>query len=698
MKEDTIKNQRAVQGDAYGHVRARLRRERRGRPRRQPVNGGRISHAVISALMVGLASQAVFAADESTLSIRLTSPLGRIGTPGTVRVVAQLTTPPDAVLLPVRFFVDGALLDVDDEGPPFAVDWEDRNPFEPRVITVEVSDTAGQTARDSVTLEAHDIIEVSQVRSVLLEAAVYDRNHRFVHGLTPADFTLREDGLPESIDLVAKDTIPSTFGLLVDSSRSMSRAMPFVRQSAEKLTTYLRPDDRVIVAPFAHGLKTITGPTDDKATVSDAIATIEAGGGTAILDSLVELAQRLHRVPGRRAVILVTDGYDEDSDIAPEDALATLQDTQVAVYVVAIGGVAGIALDGKSLLRRLANETGGMAFFPRRAYELGRVYDVLATDAQNRYVIAYTPSNQTVDGMWRAISLESNADDYVLTGTRTGYFAPAPPPVRPSLEFTVTDTRGQYVAVSADDLVVLENGVEQSVATFQEAVTPVSIVLTLDSSGSMRQSTDSVIRAGKSFVESLRPDDALGMILFGDRPVFAHDLGTDRVRSFEAIDAYHASGGTALYDAVSEGLTRLRRESGRRAVVLVTDGRDEDNPGTGPGSLRSLEHVLGLLRETGAALFAVGIGPNVARTALELMARESGGQAYFPADVSGLRGDYDRIVENLRRRFVLSYTSTNAVRDGAWREVEISPVSSEFVAVSAGGYFAPVIDRRRSVD
>ena len=94
MKEDTIKNQRAVQGDAYGHVRARLRRERRGRPRRQPVNGGRISHAVISALMVGLASQAVFAADESTLSIRLTSPLGRIGTPGTVRVVAQLTTPP----------------------------------------------------------------------------------------------------------------------------------------------------------------------------------------------------------------------------------------------------------------------------------------------------------------------------------------------------------------------------------------------------------------------------------------------------------------------------------------------------------------------------------------------------------------------------------------------------------------------------
>lgn len=615
-----------------------------------------------------------------------------------VRVVAQVTTAPDTVLLPVRFFVDGALLDTDDQGPPFAVDWEDRNPFEPRVITVEASDTAGHTVRDSVTLEAHDIVEVSQVRSVLLEAAVYDQDNRFVHGLTPTDFNLREDGILESIDLVAKDAIPSTFGLLVDSSRSMSRSMPFVRQSAERLTTYLRPDDRVLVAPFAHGLKTITGPTNDQATVSDAIATIEAGGGTAILDSLVELAERLQRVPGRRAVILVTDGYDEDSDVSLEDALTTLHETDVAVYVVAIGGVAGIGLDGKKLLRQLASETGGMAFFPRRAYELGKVYDVLATDAQNRYVIAYTPSNQTLDGMWRGISLESIADEYVLTGTRAGYFAPAPPPVRPSLEFTVTDTRGQYVAVSADDLVVLEDGVEQSVATFQEAVTPVSIVLTLDSSGSMKKATDSVIRAGKSFVESLRPDDALGMILFGDHPTFVHDLGTDRAESFDAIDAYHATGGTALYDALSEGLTRLQREAGRRAIVLVTDGRDEDNPGTGPGSLRTLDHVLGLLRETGATLFAVGIGPNVARSSLERLARESGGQAYFPADVSGLRADYERIVENLRRRFVLSYTSTNTTRDGAWREVDISPVSSEFSAVSTGGYFAPVIERRQPLE
>lgn len=642
-------------------------------------------------LVAWAAGHAVWAQDDSLLSIRLTSPLGRLGTPGTVRIVAQLTRPQDAVILPVSFFVDGELLGVDDQGPPFAVDWEDRNPFEQRVISVEVVDTTGRTARDAVTLEAFDILEVSQITSVLLEAAVYDKNHRFVHGLSRSHFRLTEDEVPQRIDLVAKDTIPSTFGLLIDSSRSMSRSLPFVRRSAEQLTTHLRPDDRVIVAPFALGLKTITGPTDDLTTVSEAIATIDAGGGTAILDSLVELAQRLDGLEGRRAIILVTDGYDEDSEIGLDKALATLQETDVAVYVVAIGGVAGVVLDGRSLLRRLAAETGGMAFFPKRAAELVAVYDALATDAQNRYVIAYTPSDQTIDGTWRAIQLETVAEEFVLTGTRAGYFAPAPPPVRPSLEFTVTDTLGRYVGVSADDLVVLEDGVRQTLDTFQEAVTPVSIILTLDSSGSMKQATDAVIGAGKSFVESLRPDDALGLILFGNRPTFAHDLSTDRAESLDAIDAYEASGGTALYDALYDGLTRLGREAGRRAVVLVTDGRDENNAGTAPGSVKGLDVVDALLRETGVTLFAIGIGPNVARKSLETLTRKTGGQAYFPADVSGLRAEYDRIVENLRRRFVVSYTSTNFARDGAWRDVEIRPVSREFVAVSTGGYFAPEV-------
>jgi len=79
----------------------------------------------------------------------------------------------------------------------------------------------------------------------------------------------------------------------------------------------------------------------------------------------------------------------------------------------------------------------------------------------------------------------------------------------------------------------------------------------------------------------------------------------------------------------------------------------------------------------------------VDRPPLEQLAHLSGGQAYFPIDVSELRDQYRRIVENLRRRYVLSYASTNSARNGAWREVQIRPRLSDIVVTSRGGYFAP---------
>ena len=90
---------------------------------------------------------------------------------------------------------------------------------------------------------------------------------------------------------------------------------------------------------------------------------------------------------------------------------------------------------------------------------------------------------------------------------RPGYFAPKPPPVRPSIEFTMVDTARQLLDVSADDLRVFEDGVEQKVEVFQEAVTPVSIVFALDESGSMKKAAEQMKAAARSFVESLRPQD-----------------------------------------------------------------------------------------------------------------------------------------------------------------------------------------------
>jgi VWFA-related protein len=176
---------------------------------------------------------------------------------------------------------------------------------------------------------------------------------------------------------------------------------------------------------------------------------------------------------------------------------------------------------------------------------------------------------------------------------------------------------------------------------------------------------------------------------FADKPRFSHDLTANRETSLLAISRYFADGGTALYDAVFDGVARLKRAEGRTALIVFTDGRDEDNPGTAPGSVHTLDQALDSLGGAETTVYAIGLGPNVDRPTLERLAEVSTGEAYFPADVSELGAEYKRILENLRRRYVLSYTSTNTARDGSWRRIEIRPARAGLSVETRGGYFAP---------
>ena len=253
---------------------------------------------------------------EETASIRITSPLGRTGLVTRVRIVAQVKIPPGTVLSSLSFFVDGQPVGTVEAGPPYSVDWTDENPFERREIVVQAADSAGRTLRDTVVLPPYEVNDRTEVTSVLVETAVYDKAGRFVSQLEPSAFTVRENGVEQLIDLVSRETLPTNLVLLVDNSQSMSRRMDFVRSAAARLAGALRERDQVIVAPFNAHVGTITGPTNDVATVSGAIAAMRAAGGTAILDSLAESARLLQGLDGRRAVILITDGYDEDSSRA----------------------------------------------------------------------------------------------------------------------------------------------------------------------------------------------------------------------------------------------------------------------------------------------------------------------------------------------------------------------------------------------
>ena len=621
------------------------------------------------------------------LTVEITSPKGRTGIPERIRIVAQVLSSDNVRLDSVRFFIDNVLLGEDKDGPPYAIEWTDENPFEAREIAVEAR-AAGAVARDRVLLEPLEVREVSEVSSVLLEVAVHDREGRFVTGLTDRDFAVKEDGVAQAIDMARQEAMPATYTLLVDSSQSMARRIDDVRLAAAKLVRLLRADDQVVIAPFSTSLGALTGPTRDQKTVLEAIDGIGSKGGTAILNALKSVAGTLGTSGDRNALILLTDGYDEHSTVSRDEALAAVKQLHATLYVIGIAGSAGISLKGERFLRELAVETGGRAFFPSRDFELGWVDQQISDEVHKRYLVSYSPINQKSDGTWRSVQL-TTADPKLLVRTRRGYRAPAPPPVRPSLEFTMMNAAHEVMVARQEDLAVTEDGVQQSLDVFQEAVDPVSIVLTLDSSGSMKKAAESAVAAARTFVDAVRPEDKLAVAHFADSFVMAHDLTTNRSASRDALNQYDARGGTALYDALAASVARLQRANGRRVVVLVSDGRDENNPGTGPGSVRTREEALKELADSGVTVFAIGLGPQVDRAFLEALAVESGGEAYFPADVTELEAQYHRVVENLRRRYVISYNSTNAARNGEWRRVVIESRVPGTTIRSKGGYFAP---------
>ncbi len=648
--------------------------------------------AVVAGLLSWLApveASARQAPAPTGLTVRITSPQGRLASTGPIRIVAQALAPEGSRVEKVVFLIGDQPIGEDREGPIYAVEWSDDNPFEAITIRAQASDATGATAEDSVTLPAMDITDETSIASVLLDVAVLDEKGRYVSGLTREHFALREDDVTQVIELVEPSRMPTVVTLLVDTSQSMSSRFDFVRRATRRLSQLLREGDQLAVVPFTRGLGAMTGPTRDLEALTSAIEGLSTRGGTAIADALGALSERLAGAEGRQIVVLITDGYDEHSHTAIEDAVTAVKRVNATLYGVGIGGVAGMSFRGREVLKRTAEQTGGRAFFPSRDSEIPLVQDHIYDDVVHRYLLTYTPSNQVRDGQWRTIRLRTGTPEHVIK-TRDGYFAPAPAPIRPSLEFTITSTTTEAMVVGKEDLEAFEDGVPQVIDTFQEAVAPVSILLALDESGSMRKATEDVKAAALSFVDAVRDEDKLGVILFSDGARLDTDLTLSRAVPRMSIEGYTSRGGTALYDAVRLGLDRLANVEGRRAIVVLTDGRDENGPGTGPGSRSTRDELISRLRDVDAAVFAIGLGPSVDRDALEALAAASGGQAYFPATVDDLPAQYARVVEDLRRRYVLSYTSSNTARDGSWRSVELRPKREGLSIASRGGYRAPV--------
>ena len=247
----------------------------------------------------------------------------------------------------------------------------------------------------------------------------------------------------------------------------------------------------------------------------------------------------------------------------------------------------------------------------------------------------------------------------------------------------VTD-RGKFVrGLTKADFEVFEDGVPQRIASLVSEELPLDLVMAIDVSGSMESSLDDVKLAVKQFLTRLRPGDAATLVGFNDNMFVAAERETDPAARAAAVDLLAAWGGTAIYDATVRVLDLVSRESGRKGVVIFSDGADQN-------SMTTREAAMARVQASDAMLYTIAFGGGLTvpalRKSLDEYAQSTGGRAFFPRHTRELDGIFGEILTELANQYVLSYSSTNSGQDTAWRNISVKVRKGKFDVRARRGY------------
>jgi VWFA-related protein len=267
-----------------------------------------------------------------------------------------------------------------------------------------------------------------------------------------------------------------------------------------------------------------------------------------------------------------------------------------------------------------------------------------------------------------------------------------------NLSVVVTDKKGRFVpGLDAKDFVVLENRVPQELAFFTAEVTPVTLLLLLDASTSMRESVDGVKEAASNFVSKLWDGDQAIIADFNERVRFSSHFSDDIDRLVSTIQSLYPSGWTALYDSVLLSLEKVSEAEGRKALLVFTDG--DDSRSVGFGSEASSKDVVEGARASEVTIYSVGfegrgMGGGVNKGFLKKLSEETGGTAFFPKGIGDLNQSFEQIQDELHSQYRLAYVSSTQERSGEWRAIEVRVKDRDDLVVrTRQGYYA-VPERR----
>ena len=258
-----------------------------------------------------------------------------------------------------------------------------------------------------------------------------DKHGKFVRDLNQTDFSILDDHKPpQSIVNFRRETdLPLELGLLIDTSGSVRTRFDFERDAAATfLRQAIRPNfDKAFVMGFNTRSTVTQDFTDSSASLTAGVDALKDGGGTALYDAIYrachdKLMKEPKDHPVRRAIVVVSDGEDNQSETSESQAIEMAERAEVIIYAISTDD-SGLVLRGDRVLQQLADATGGRAFFPFKMKDIKNSFSAIEDELRSQYVVSYHPADFEADGRFRPIEITALKKDLQVRA-RKGYYAP----------------------------------------------------------------------------------------------------------------------------------------------------------------------------------------------------------------------------------------------------------------------------------
>jgi VWFA-related protein len=271
-----------------------------------------------------------------------------------------------------------------------------------------------------------------QVDVVNVIFTVTDKHGNFVKDLAQKDIAIRDNSqAPKQVLAFSRETnLPLRVGLLIDASNSIRDRFKFEQESAsEFLAQVIRHrSDQAFVIGFDTVAEVTADFTDNSEKLDKGIRSLRPGGGTALYDAIYFACRdKLLKAPQtgavRRAIVLISDGDDNQSRVTREEAIEMAQRAEVIVYTISTN-TNGYREQGDKTLERIAEQTGGRAFFPFKAEDVANAFSAIQDELRSQYAIAYKPAELAKDGHYHAIEILTENHKGLKVRAKKGYYAP----------------------------------------------------------------------------------------------------------------------------------------------------------------------------------------------------------------------------------------------------------------------------------